>query len=111
MCVYFDQLTWESGKSLACQPVYHAAEIVELLRVIELSGGSALACNAVSKAQIVAAKSDKGKNEGNMIWKRNERIVKRYCHWCCAGDYRAITVWSAYSSLVTLADTIRREAC
>ena len=70
--------------------MYHAAEIVELLRVIELSGSSALACNAISKAQAVAAKSDKGKSEGNMIWKRNERIVKGY--WCCAGDYRAIMV-------------------
>jgi len=50
--------------------VYHAAEIVELLRVIELSGGSAFACNAVSKMQAVAANSDQGKSEGNMILKR-----------------------------------------
>lgn len=35
--MYFDQLTLDSGKSVACHPVYHAAEIVELLRVVVVS--------------------------------------------------------------------------
>jgi hypothetical protein len=26
--VYFDQLTWDTGKSLACQPAYHALAIM-----------------------------------------------------------------------------------
>lgn len=55
--------------------MYHAAEIVELLRVINSSGGSAPACNAVSKAQIIIANSDQGKNEENMILKRRGGLV------------------------------------
>jgi hypothetical protein len=52
--------------------VYHAAEMVELLRVIELSG--ALACNTVSNAQTVVANSDKSKREEeDMISRKRQK--------------------------------------
>lgn len=77
MCVYFDQLTLAKGKSVACQPAYHAEAIWESPRMDEFR--SLLELTGLSRASTQSASRGKDReSKANMMVRKERRSRLSY---------------------------------